>query len=66
MALYQYFYTLIYNIFYEIGYYNYDINIRGGHRGLKLENHYCIRVSGCLTCGEYNAKKIEAPPLWEK
>ena len=40
--------------------------IRGGYRGLKLENHYCIRVSGCLTCGEYNAKKIEAPPLWEK
>ena len=35
---------------------------RGGCRGLKLENRYCIRVSGSLICGEHNAKKIGAPP----
>ena len=39
---------------------------RGGCRGLKLENCYCTQVSGSLICGEHNAKKIGAPPPWEK
>ena len=39
---------------------------RGGHRGVNLEIHYCIQVSGCSICGKNNQQKIEAPPLWER